>query len=262
MRWFFSLSASTSTFDSYARMVQVAVASAAQRTSLVPHFLFDGGPCPLTAWLEARGVRVIYCRSRFYPALDALARQLGKPEHLTIGSGAFLRLEIPTLMRLFGWEDEFVAYTDCDIMFAGDPVPALLAARPETFAVSVESDENAWGAYSTGVMSINPRGLGEKLPAIEIAAAQHLLAAVQGGYDQQLLYHVFPVAPTRLARELNWKSYWGMPPANASIIHFHGPKPLHRAVLSDPGFPALLRPFANDSYLACCAKWDEVAAGL
>jgi len=262
MRWFFSLSATTSTFDAYARMVQVAVASAAAHSTLDPHFIFDGSPCWLTQWLEKRGVRVIYGRSRFYPALESLARKLGKPEILTIGAGTFLRFEIPTLMRLFGWEDELVAYTDCDILFCGDPAPAMRAARPDIFAVAVEADPAVWTHYSAGVMALNVKGFGAVIAAIEEAAGRHLEAAVQGGYDQQLLYHVFPTAPSRLPRELNWKAYWGPPAPETAIVHFHGPKPLHRPYVSDAGFPALLRPLANEAYLAWCAVWDGVAAEL
>jgi hypothetical protein len=262
MRWFFSLSASTSTFEAYSRMVQVAAASAAARTGLQPHFIFDGGPCGLTEWLEKRGARVIYARSRFYPALEFLSRKLGRAEILTIGAGTFLRFEIPTLMRLFGWEDEFVAYTDCDILFCGDPVPAMREAGPEIFAAAAEANENNWSHYSAGVMVLNVEGFGRAIPAIELAARDHLEAAVQGGYDNQLLYQVFPTAPTRLPRGLNWKSYWGPPPPEASIIHFHGPKPLHRRFIADPGFPDLLRQFTNQGYLTCCDLWERAAGQI
>src|SRR5512134_1007813 len=120
MKWFFALNEAGYQFDRYAEMVRVAVHTARRHTSLSPYFLYDGLENDLTHWLRDQGVAIVPCRTHVYSGLKALAREHHDPNYLTVGAGAFLRCEIAALAPKLGITDEWVLYTDCDIMFTGD----------------------------------------------------------------------------------------------------------------------------------------------
>lgn len=129
MKWFFGFNAETPWYDNYVRYIKCAVNSCQHNTSLAPCFVYDGQPCELTEWLSKKNVQVIFARSRFYDYFQSL-----KSDGLSAetASGAFLRLEIPQLIKSNNWNDKFVLYTDCDVLFLKNP--ALQNQTPEVFA--------------------------------------------------------------------------------------------------------------------------------
>ena len=254
MKYFLAFSEQSLLSGFYSDMIKVAVKSAQQSTELQPHFIFDGSACELTDWLSERNVPVCLSRSRFFPYLKEIADKTHRPEVFWIGSGAFLRFEIPSVMASLGLDDEYVLYTDCDVLFQHDPVPMLKSLAPRVFAVAPEFDPTDWVNFNSGVMLMNVPAFRAALPQFEAFCEHHLDTMVLDSYDQAALRAYFGQSADRLPVELNWKPYWGRHDG-ASIIHFHGPKPFHRFV-DDYAYPHLL----NDQFLEYAKAWDAVLA--
>lgn len=278
MKWFLALNRDSPGFPLYAELVRVAIHTARKHTSLVPHLIFDGKDSELENWLAANGVTVIPRRSFLFDQLREIAQRTGNQNCLNIGSGAFLRLELPVLAAEHGWNDEFVLYTDCDIMFVGDPLPLLRSVRPRFFAVAPERAGDRLNMNS-GVMLMNLANLRTQDAAFRLFVQRHLELFTRSTWDQEA-YRTFystrlwPSLPwdCRLTRythwlrrkrwddlplELNWRPYWGRNP-HATIIHFHGPKPQQEPLLAGKPVVAELKPImhlATDDYFDLCREW-------
>jgi hypothetical protein len=217
MKWYFALNETSLRHHPalWEAMILTAVRSCRQHTDLEPHFVFDGGAHPFVSQLEAEGVTVVRHRVPFMEAIEAYAPH---DDYTMIAAGAFLRVEIPALER----DDEFVLYTDCDVIFTGpveldDLSPRTLASVPE-FDLDVQDDLNS------GVMLLNVPALRAELPAFREFISANLadFAAVdQGAYRAFYRGRSEPLPP-----RYNWRPYWGISD-EARIVHFHGPKPCH-----------------------------------
>jgi len=263
MRWFFALNEACSTFPLYADLIKVAVLSARSHTKLTPCFLYDGQPNALTDWLEARGVAVVQHRSKFRERLKAMSKECKRPDIFRIGSGAFLRVDLPEVIVRLGWSDERILYTDCDVMFARDPEPDLSRVRCERFAVAPEFDPGDYDRINTGVMVMNVPSLYRDREPFARFIWRNLDRLVDTAWDQEAyrLYYrrKLPFLPngwSRLAPTLNWKPYWGENAA-ASIIHFHGPKPFHEEMVRNRQVPAELLRLGSQAYFTYCSLWRQ-----
>jgi hypothetical protein len=130
MKWFFGLNEQSSVFEDYANMLKVAVKTAQKFTSLKPHFLYDGEENYLTDWMTERNVKIIKRRSFLYPQLAEIAEKRNDRNYLTIDSSAFLRTEIPQVSIEENFPNEFVLYTDADVMFQKEVVADLSKYSP------------------------------------------------------------------------------------------------------------------------------------
>lgn len=240
MRWFLALNARAFQADRYSDLLKVAVQhTALKHTSLVPHVLYDGQNESVSAWLRARGVRIISCRTSAYDALDAIAERRD-PNLLSIGAGALLRLELPRIVFEQGMDDEFVLYTDVDVMFMHDVCPFLSTLQPKYFSVGPEFDRDDSVRMNSGVMLMNIAGLRTIDSDFRRFVGDHLAELVDDNWDQGAYRRYFRrsailtlATGTRwdaLPPEFNWKPYWG-PNDRAAIVHFHGPKPQDREIL-------------------------------
>ena len=246
MRWFFALNENSPAFWDYVNLVQVAVCSAREHTSLEPVCIYDGEESAFTAWLRAAKVTVIR-RSTF---LGGITIQM-----TPIARGAYLRLEVPGICREQGWEDEFVLYTDCDVMFQRDPEGLLQGMRPRFLAVAPEGDRDDLVRFNSGVMLINVPAWEAELPALTDTFRRHLDESLTPPYDQALLQRHFAGRIDSLPLELNWKSYWNRND-EAVILHFHGPKPAQKYILLNRRGPMELQGLANEHYFDACHRWD------
>ncbi len=246
MKWFFALNENSPGFWDYANLVQVAVSTARSRTTLEPVCIYDGAENALTRWLRAAGVEVVLRRTR----LVALGLPLS-----AIARGAYLRLEVPDVLAARGWGDEFVLYTDCDVLFQRDPVAELFAVRPPLFAVAPESDRTSTTELNSGVMLLNVPAFRRELPALIETIRTHAAECLTAPYDQRALELHFGGRATRLADTFNWKPWWGRNVA-APIVHFHGPKPAQKYLLLNRQAPTELLARATPDYFAFCAEWD------
>jgi hypothetical protein len=248
MRWFFALNEASTSFWEYANLVQVAVHSAQTRTTLTPVCLYDGDDNTLTAWLKSAGVTIIRRRTFLHRWVADLA---------PIPRGAYLRLEIPAVCAEQGWTDEFVLYTDCDVVFRDDPTASLTPLRPEFFAAAPESDQTDFIHFNSGVMWINVGGLAAEQAALHATIQAHLAEAIAPPYDQAVLQRHFANRSAPLPLELNWKPHWG-PNPQAIILHFHGPKPAQKYHVLNHRAPDYVQRLVGADYFAASAEWDNL----
>jgi hypothetical protein len=264
MKWFFALNERGNDFENYAAMLKVAVFTAQKSTSLKPHFLYDGAENHLTEWLRRRNVQIIHRRTFFYDKLKFIAEKRGDPNFLGIGAGAFLRTEIPRLSLELGFADEFVLYTDLDVMFCADVVATLKRFKPRFFAVAPEYHKNNYKRMNTGVMLMNLPALRECDAEFQQFIGEKIDLLVERQWDQGA-YQIFfknkfwAFRWDKLPLELNWKPYWNVNAA-AQIVHFHGPKPTQYAALTSDNPPEhlkILLPLAAGGYRSYSETWRE-----
>lgn len=210
MKWYFALNNKS---ENYRYLAKVAVQSAAANTSLRAHCIYDGGPDEFTSWLESHGVEVIYHRVSFIEALE----DYYPADKIVTASGAFLRCDIPIIEE----EDDYVLYTDCDVIFLRD-VSAADLPRPKLFACSTEFKTDDWSYFNSGVMVMNIRNMREDHAAFTSFIKGSLPEI--NGYDQEAYNQFYGKNFDKLDPIYNWKQYWDRS-EHARIIHFHGPKP-------------------------------------
>ena len=258
MLWFFALTEDSTAFCQYAEMLRVAVHTAHEFTSLIPHCIYDGADNDFTAWLTKHDVRIIRHRSFFRDALTELGRQKKNPHFAAALSGAFSRVELPDIVADLGAPSR-VLYTDCDVIFAGEVVPELEANPCQYFAVAPEGCRDDYLNMNTGVMLMNTDRLRESLPRFREYISQNLAALEKESWDEAAYrwFYRDNSGPLwdRLRPELNWKPYWGES-AQARIIHFHGPKPYQRDHIEST-WPEL-KPLTGGAYHAVVEQWSEL----
>jgi len=258
MKWFFAFNQESPNFPEYADMIKVAVHTARRHTRLEPCFLYDGRPDELTAWLAGRGVTVIHRRWRLLDEFNRVASESGHPQLLGYAGGIFLRIDIPRICAEQGWTDEQVLYTDCDVMFTGDPEPLFPDLRGAFFGAGPEFDRNDFEAINSGVMLMRLPALRGMEKSFDDFIRANLAACAQ--YTDQFAYRTFfrhgwkPLPP-----ELNWKPYWGESPA-ARIVHFHAAKPFVRAALAAGKGTQMQRELSYGAFAHYCSLWDEELA--
>lgn len=209
MKWYFACNDKSPDFFP---LIKGAVDSALKNTTLEPHFIYDGVENELTQWLVERGVQIVNHRISFY---DSLKNHYDEAS-LAIASGAFLRCDIPIIEN----EDEFVLYTDCDVLFLNDFVTDL---APEYFACSTQFDKWNFTDFNTGVMLMNVKKLKESHEEFVKYIMSHL--DLLSTFDQTAYQIFYGGKNTKLPTIYNHKPYWGID-KNAVILHFHGPKPM------------------------------------
>lgn len=217
MEWFFAFDEKATGW--FADMIKVAVLSARKNTTLEPHCIYDGAPTDLTRWLESQGVVIHFDRVPFRDELSTpsvLTRNKGTVYTASHASGAFLRLNAAGHAK-----GHTFLYTDCDVMFLNDAMSSLkadsLSATPE----------GSMASFNSGVLLVNRWFF--------LAHLQGLIAFVRNNgfyhregasYDQVFLNQYFAKMWAPLPAEMNWRPFNGIN-EDASVLHFHGPKP-HR----------------------------------
>lgn len=223
MKWFFALNEQSPNFDDYCRLIKVAVYTAYLNTSLQPYFIYDGQDNALTQWLSERDVQVIHHRSSFYPLLVELSETTRREWILNMGAGAFLRIDLPKILTERGMDDEYVLYTDIDVMFLKDIALSLEATCP-LFAVAPEIDIQDNVNINTGVMLMNIPGLLRDYGKFRDFTSKFLLEFSGLDWDQTAYRTYYHMEWSSMNPLYNWKPYWGNE-KNAKILHFHGLKP-------------------------------------
>ena len=216
-KWYFSIN--DLGFEESWPLLQVAVRSCLAATRLRPHCLYNGENDAYIQRLEGLGAHVIRHRS----SLEAVLRR-GYGAQYDKFSGHWLRVDIPQIEA----EDPFVLYTDIDVLFRAHPEikrpPRYLAAAPERYRWR-------YPHFNSGVMVLNLNNLRQISAEFHAAITRRMEAGWRPpGHDQVSYNAVFRWRHARLPHAMNWKPYWGVNP-KASIVHFHGPKPVHIARL-------------------------------
>jgi GDP-fucose protein O-fucosyltransferase len=274
LKWVFAIHLGKSSLSqSFFNMVKVAVLSARAKTGLVPVCITTSSRTSnLSRWLVSQNVRVIHhspmWSGRITNAVNHYrARAQAKGEnpqrfsHLADDSdamiGTFMRMDIP----IIGIRDEFVLYTDVDVMFV-NPIrwdtilgssSVLAKAKQENdfshgrrkfgkdekfglplyFSATSEAlPQQDMEDLNIGIMLMNMRSLRDTRAAFLNFVLSHVSRTggfnFKAGPGDQGAYKVFyanrdgRVRATMLPLSLNWKTYW--PASDPSIVHFHGPK--------------------------------------
>lgn len=215
MKWFFCWCQETEfrTDHDWPDMIRVAVESALQNTNLEPHFIYDGQPSPLTEELSKNGVTVHFHKLSFEQAIIDY-----KPDdwvYQSIARAAFLRFDIP----LFAKDDEFVLYTDVDVVFLKDL--DFSEYRPNIFGAAPQMSQGQKWDMNSGVLLLRLSAMHRDREALSSFAINNLHI----GLDQEILRAFYGKNYLLLPDIFNWKPYWGKND-DAAILHWHGPKPV------------------------------------
>lgn len=230
MKCIFSLSGSGNVKD-FNEMAIALAESARRNTSLSVFCVYDGEDDQIVGQLTSLGVQIIRHKPDYHELITQASRRYARrPGHANVWinpslwQGTFLRLDIPLLLNRLGVEDPYVLYVDADVYFASDP--GLEERRPEFFAAACEADASDVSMFNAGVMVLNCASmLATYDPFLAFCIDRRFTPRQGEGVVDQGLYNTFykgkwePLEP-----QYNWKVYWP-PNPQASIIHFHGPKP-------------------------------------
>jgi hypothetical protein len=259
MKWFLALNEGAPHFAAYADMVKVAVRSARRHTRLEPVLLWDGAPNALTDWCGREGVVVAPVRWRLLEEYRRVAQATGRRQLWDYAAGIFLRTEVPRLCAERGWADQAALYTDCDVMFTGDPEPLLPDLTGRFFAAAPEEDPADAEAINSGVMLLNLPALRQLDAAFEEFMRRHMETCAELT-DQWAYRSFFRRGWGLLPTALNWKPYWGENP-DARIVHFHGPKPFLRGAIADGSAAPVQREMARGAFDRYARIWDDFLPG-
>ena len=226
-KWVFSLDQRAERW--FDQCIKVGILSAQRYTSLEAVCIFDGNPnAPLVNWLRDHGVTVLIHEVPFKSELfsdKVMEANAGSPYNPSQAAGAYLRIEAAKLIT-----DDYFLYTDCDVMFMSDPAvhfvrPELIGACPEIVLNGKHFGETS--SFNSGVLVVNREAfLNTTQDLVEYCRKNNFYNKQYSSYDQYLLNKYFEGRWSRLSPFLNWRPFQG-PSPEASIIHFHGPKP-HR----------------------------------
>lgn len=210
MKWYFACNEKS---ENFFPLIKGAVNSALENTTLEPHFIYYGEENELTKWLSDKGAKIVHHRVSFYEEIKDHYDEIS----FNVASGAFLRCDIPIIEN----DDEFVLYTDCDVLFLKDFDIEKLK-KPEYFSCSSQFTKHNFVDFNTGVMLMNVKKLKESHAEFIEFIKKNL--SLFNSLDQtayQIFYHG---KNTNLPVIYNHKPYWGVD-NKAVILHFHGSKP-------------------------------------
>ena len=204
-------------YQSYIKMYTVAVLSAKKTNpNIKPYLILDGEVDEYLENLEDLGVTIVSHKSLFYDSL------LSHYKTNTTAFGAFLRIDIPKICEKLNIEDDYILYTDNDVLFMDD-VSKLNELTPNYFMASGEFDKNfVPSLINTGVMWVNWRNMKEIYD--EFVFFIKLNLSKFQTYDQDAIRMFFKDRIESLDFNYNYKPYWGYSD-EVKILHFHGPKP-------------------------------------
>ena len=236
MKCYICLTDSIVNRKAYFNMLKVTLISARKNTSLRLICLYDGKiGDPVYNLLKDFKVEIIIHELPYKKELmeiyshEWMETELGKDIEYSRIFGTFMRMEIPIIEK----EDEYVLYTDMNIIFNDDillkdlPHPAYLAAAPE-----FERDTKRMSYFNAGILVMNIQGMRIKYQQF-VEMMKKRQRSTSGLFDQgylnELCFNDMEILPI----EYNWKPYWGIN-GNAKLIHFHGMKPCSN--LEEAGF--------------------------
>ncbi|MBV9735163.1 MAG: hypothetical protein JO209_04590 [Acidisphaera sp.] len=227
MKWYFALN-EAGTSGGIGLHARLAVLSALKVGGLEPHLLYYGARNDYIAWMEAQGVRVIDAAPSFLDALEQAAREGRHPAHFI---GHWLRTAICLIER----DDDYILYTDCDVLFRRRM--NFAACRPDAIACAPEFKPDNWNYFNSGVMVQNVPRLRRDHPAFQAFIVDALHGPDARDVSDQWAYnHFYRGSWVRLNPLMNWKPYWGFS-ADAPLVHFHGPKLDNMRAILDGAMP-------------------------
>jgi lipopolysaccharide biosynthesis glycosyltransferase len=197
-------------------MVAVATAKRTNPT-IKPYLIFDGDKDQYIHKLEKMGVTVIQHRSSLHHEITDYYKA-----HSKVALGAFLRIDLPFICNTIGIEDDYILYTDTDVLFKDD-ISDLINLKPEVFLISNEFKKVFQrGSVNSGVMWMNWKSLNSSYEEFRIYIKNNFFNFKV--FDQCAFNLFYYNLYEELDYHYNYKPYWGLSD-QIKIIHFHGPKP-------------------------------------
>ena len=256
MKWITCLNEDTPLYSIYEQLIKVAVVSCKKWTDLEPVFVYDGTPNELTRWMKNQNVHVLFHQSSLKQEIESISEQEQNPFLKEVGCGAFLRVDLPELIKKLGWNDDYVFYTDCDVMFVGDVTDYFDFNTCKLLLVAPENDSKEIVIINTGSMLMNIQNLYACNKEFKKFIVENLLDLLTSAWDQTAYINYFDKRWTYLSPLINWKPYWGYN-ENAKLIHFHGLKPHHRESIRMGKIENSFTRLVCDDFYKYCNIYDE-----
>ena len=218
MYWFSGVNShNKESYLNYIKMYKIAVITAKKTNpDIKPIFILDGEIDSNINELIQMGVRIVEHRVKFY---DSLKEHYGDN---TTAYGAFLRVDIPIICEQLNINEDYVLYTDNDIMFISD-ISEITENKPKTFMCAGEFTKiGRYMDMNSGVMWLNWKFLQSTYNDFT-EFIKNNLSKFQV-YDQDAYKLFYNESIDRLNYRFNYKPYWGSY-NDIKILHFHGPKP-------------------------------------
>lgn len=256
MKWITCLNENTPLHSIYEEMLKVAVLSCKKFTDLEPIFIYDGKQNSLTRWMEKKGVTVLFQESSLKSQIESISQKEKNPFLTHVGCGAFLRVDIPEIAVRHNWKDNFVFYTDCDVMFVGDVEKNLDFKECELFSVAPEDEPNQIDIINTGSMLMNVTNLIKCDKKFKKFIRKNLSEFLSAAWDQTAYIKYFNKQWSYLKPTLNWKPYWGYN-SDVKLVHFHGLKPHHRKAIINGELEDSFERMVSDGFFKYCKIYDD-----
>jgi lipopolysaccharide biosynthesis glycosyltransferase len=212
MYWFSGLN---DNIDNYKKLYRVAARSVLLNTTLIPILIYDGTDTEFIANIENDGITVIH---HAFSCVDTPAFKARHPSWKKIAAGTYLRIDVPIICKMLGITDPYVLYTDADVIFVADVVQDMSQMMPEYFAVCREANATD-EQMNAGVLVLNRSKM--------LQTHSDFLAFIDANYNDQYDQYAYQTFYANkyvwMDTKFNHRPYWGL--TNASIIHYHGPKP-------------------------------------
>lgn len=237
MKWFLTANQESLQDPSFFRLTEAAIRSAQVNTSLQSFIGYHGRPCAEIRNLERMGVEVLELK----PALEVPLRNYARTNrlsdiHLRTRMGAFLRIDLPRHILEAGIDDEYILYTDCDVIFIGE---IDINSRPKFFCANGKKHRRFrrfpiyYRHFNSGVLYLNVRSMAEETDPIcnFIVENGGGKRRPPGRYmskdlmmsDQVALNLYFMNRHEQLEEAYNWHPTSGIS-ESARIVHFNGLK--------------------------------------
>lgn len=215
MKWYSAIS-SYSTLD-YLEMLEVAIISCKLNTKFKPNLICNAYWDPVEKLKDKYGINVIYYTGKVF---SSFVEEFKNDKRLLGIAGTYLRADIPIVEE----KDDYVLYTDVDVIFNNPNIGKIPISAPEYFAAAPEFDMNDWSYFNAGSMLMNIKNMKADYDRFANFVIPNFTMLFKHAHDQGAYNHLYRGKWSRLPLEYNWKPNWGIN-EKAVVTHFHGPKP-------------------------------------
>ena len=199
----------------------VALKSAIINTTLKPILIYDGNDEEFCSQVS-KNAKIIKHHSLLHTKPNFRKRE---ENWKFLAGGAYLRIDIPIICKSNHINEQYVLYTDTDVLFLEDVAIELEKYNPMYFAICPELQKENYKMFNSGVMLINVENMYNTYNEfIECIDSTNYTFHTKDTLDQAALQYFYNKKEVdRLPLEFNHKPCWGKS-EKAYIIHYHGPK--------------------------------------
>lgn len=207
----------------YIEMAKTFVLSARMNSDIELICIYDGSDFQFLQWLDLHGT---YCLRWEVPYKQKIIEHYTGERPFSFCFGTYLCVEVPVVLKYYGFDDKFVLFMDADMLVLGD-IGACSCYQPSYFAAPPDWDIHNRSFVSTGVMVMNTRTLLRNYDRFINHIFQHnfdFAFAGHGPCSQGAWNTFYRGLWQELPADYDWKPWWGIN-GDARSVHFSGPKP-------------------------------------